>query len=77
MNTQTNYEQDNAQNILAALREIHDTPGLQAEAIAKPESTMNRLGLSGVARHAVAFALAVAIVGPAAAHAVTPDGFWQ
>jgi hypothetical protein len=78
MNSPHNQEHDDAQDILAALREIQDTPGMQAEAQAKPEATMDRLGLSGVARHAVAFALAATLVAPTAIqHLAHPESFWS
>jgi hypothetical protein len=78
MNSTRNQEQDCAREILAALREIQDTPGMQAEAQAKPESTMDRLGLSGVARHAVAFAIATSFLAPSAIqHLAHPDSFWS
>jgi hypothetical protein len=73
VNISTNQGQDEAQNILEALRQIQDSPELHAEAITNPESVMDRLGLSGTARHAVAFGIAALLVAPAA---MTPDGFW-
>ena len=76
--TPTNSDHDEAQDILDALRKIQDNSELRAEAKSDPESVVTRLGLSGVARHAVAFALALAFVGgPAAARYMTPDAFWQ
>jgi hypothetical protein len=78
MHITQSQEKDYAQDILVALREIQDTPGLQAEAEAKPESTLDRLGLSGVARHAVAFALTAGLVMPTAIqHLAHPDAFWN
>jgi hypothetical protein len=62
-----NPDHDEAQDILDSLRQIQDTPELQAEAKSNPESVLNRLGLSGVVRHAVAFGIAglALTVGPA------------
>jgi hypothetical protein len=79
MNITTSQEQDYVQDILDAVREIQDTPGLKAEVATRPESVMDRLGLSGVVRHTVAFAFAASIVvGPAATnHIVHTDGFWR
>ena len=65
-----------APEILDALRKIQDSPELSAEATTNPESVVRRLGLSGVARHAVAFALGVVIFAPGAIHAA-PNSFWR
>lgn len=76
--TPTNSDHDEAQDILDALRKIQDSPELRAEAKSDPESAVTRLGLSGVTRHAVAFALTLALVGtPIAARHMTPNTFWQ
>jgi hypothetical protein len=71
VNIKTNQDHDEAQVILEALRQIQDNPELQAEAPTNPEGVVNKLGLSGVARHAVAFAITGAVLGPAVA-----DGWW-
>jgi hypothetical protein len=71
--TNTNTDHDEAQEILDALRKIQDSPELRAEAKTNPEAAVSRLGLSDVAGHAVAFAIAAAIV-------VSPlktAGFWN
>jgi len=73
MDMDTTPSQDEAQEILDALRQIQANPELRAEAETNPEGAMDRLGLSGIARHAVAFAIAGALVVP---HLVKPEGFW-
>jgi hypothetical protein len=65
---------DDAQEILEALHEIQVNPELRAEAESNPEGVLDRLGLSGVARHAVAFGIAGFIVSHGV---VKPMGFWQ
>jgi hypothetical protein len=70
-------DQDCAQDILVALLEIQNTPGMQAEAVAAPESIMDRLGLSGVARHAVAFAITAFALAPSVAQLVHTDAYWN
>ena len=65
---------DEAQEILEALRQIQDSEDLRAEANRDLESVMNRLQLSGIARHAVAFGIAGMIVAPVVAK---PAGWWQ
>ena len=77
MRTITNPAQDSTQDVLAALRQIQNTPDMQVEAATQPETLVNRLGLSGIARHAVLFAITAAIVLPATHNVVHPDGFWQ
>lgn len=62
-----------AQEILSALRQIQDSPELRAEASTNPEGVMNRLNLSGVARHAVAFGIAGMLVAPVI---MSADSFW-
>jgi len=73
MNIQTTPGNDEAQEILEALRKLQESDELRTEAAANPESTMDRLGLSGVARHAVAFGIAGLLVAPALAK---PNSFW-
>ncbi len=65
---------DEAQDILEALRQIQDSEDLRTEAATDPESVMNRLGLSGIARHAVAFGIAGLLVAPAV---MRTDGWWN
>jgi hypothetical protein len=77
LNITTTTDHDEAQDILDALRKIQDSPELRADAKTNPESVVNRLGLSGVARHAVAFALTGFIVAPSAAQLVHTNGFWH
>jgi hypothetical protein len=78
MNITTIQDNECAQDILNAVREIQDTPGLEAELATRPESVMDRLGLFGVVRHAVAFAFTVGVVVPGGIHnIVRTDGFWQ
>jgi hypothetical protein len=73
VNIKTNQSQDEAQQILEALRQVQDSPELQAEAAKSPESVLDRLGLSGVARHAVALGIAGLLVAEVG---ITPDSFW-
>ena len=54
MSIKSAQSHDEAQEILEALRQIQENEQLRTEAASDPESVMNRLGLSGVARHAVA-----------------------
>jgi hypothetical protein len=78
MNIEPNQNQDDAQEMLAAMREIQDSPELQAEAAKNPESVLDRLKLSGVARHAVALGIAgvtVAAHTQQHAHPLT-SGMW-
>ena len=76
MNTNETYNA--AQGILEAVRTIENSPELKSEAQTNPESVMDRLGLAGIARHAVAFAIAAAVVVPAAQGGrIIPDGVWQ
>jgi hypothetical protein len=56
---------DLAQDILEALRVIQDTPGLKAEARTNPQSVMDKLGLSGIARQAVTLGIAPLALAPA------------
>jgi hypothetical protein len=74
MYTSDSHDQDEAQTILAALREIQDNPELQPKGKRDQESILNRLGLSGTARHSVAAGLAVMFMVAAPA---TTQGWWQ
>jgi hypothetical protein len=74
MNIKSTQGRDEAQDILEALRQIQDSEELRTEAARDPESVMNRLGLSGVARHAVAFGIAGLLVAPIVAR---PAGWWS
>jgi hypothetical protein len=56
---------DLAQNILEALRAIQDTPAFTDEAATNPQSLMDKLGLSGIARQAVALGIAPMALAPA------------
>jgi hypothetical protein len=73
MNTNTNQEPDDAEEILEALRQIQDNPALQAEAKTEPESVLDRLKLSGAARHAVAFGITAVLLGHLAP---APRPYW-
>ena len=73
MNITPAQGQDEAQDILEALRQIQDSDDLRAEAATDPESVMTRLGLSGIARHAVAFGITAMLVSPVLD---TPTGWW-
>src|SRR5918911_3552523 len=54
----TTHAHDEAKEILDALRQIQDNPELRAEAETNPESVLDRLKLSDISRHAVAFGIA-------------------
>jgi hypothetical protein len=73
MNITPAQGQDEAQDILEALRQIQDSEELRTEAARDPESVMNRLGLSGIARHAVAFGITAMIMAPVFE---LPMGWW-
>jgi hypothetical protein len=66
-------DRDDAQEILGALRQIQDNAELRAEAEINPEAVVDRLGLSGIARHAVAFGIAGLLIAPVIAR---PESFW-
>jgi hypothetical protein len=76
LNTNTKPDHDEAQEILDALRKIQQTPELREAAKSNPESVVNRLGLSDVARHAVAFGIAGLLVGGPVAGGVHLNGWW-
>jgi hypothetical protein len=75
VNINSNTDRDEAREILEALRQIQDKPELQAEAKADPDAVMNRLGLSGIARHSVALGIAVITVG--ANHVAHANSWWS
>ena len=64
---------DTPTQILNALEQIQASPELQAEAHTDPESVLNKLRLSGTARHAVALGIAGMLVVPGL---VFPQSFW-
>jgi hypothetical protein len=73
MYTNESHDQDETQTILDALREIQDNPDLQPRGPQDQESILNRLGLSGIARHSVAAGLVLMFsVAPA-----TTQGWWN
>lgn len=75
MYTNESHDQDETQTILDALREIQDNAELQPKNGQDQESILNRLGLSGIARHGVAAGLVVmgfSVVAPA-----TTLGWWN
>lgn len=72
--THSTSDRDEAQQILESLRQIQDDAVLRAEAETNPEAVMDRLGLAGVARHAVAFGIAGLLIAPVAVH---PNFFWN
>jgi hypothetical protein len=55
-------EHDETKVILDAIREIQENPELKVEAASNPESVLDRLGLSGIARSAVSLAVAGFVV---------------
>ena len=75
MNIEMPQDRDDAQQIIDALQQIETTPELKAEAATSPQSVLDKLNLSGVARHAVALGLTATLVVPAAVHA-KPAGWW-
>ena len=76
MNPTTNQEHDEAQEILEALRQIQDDPALKVEAEKSPESLLDRLNLSGIARSAVALGIAGLTVAAHTKQPVLPMSFW-
>jgi hypothetical protein len=74
MNIKPNQGHDEAQEILEALRQIQDSEELRTAAAQDPEAVMSHLGLSGIARHAVAFGIAGLLMAPAV---VRTDGWWN
>ena len=74
MDIDTTHADGEAQEILSALRQIQDNPSLRAEASTNAEGVMDRLKLSGVARHAVALGIAGMLVVPAIVS--QPEVFW-
>jgi hypothetical protein len=72
-NSTQSHDQDEAQIILDALRQIQDSPELQNLAEQDHESVLTRLGLSGFARHAVAAGLTGFMIAAPA----TTQGWWQ
>jgi hypothetical protein len=62
----SNETNDQAQEILEALRKVQDTPELKAELASDPQSVINKLAVSGIARHAVALGIAAMVLAPAA-----------
>jgi hypothetical protein len=74
MNSIPSQGNDEAQEILEALRKIQENDELRAEAVKNPDAVAARLGLSGIARHAVAFGIAGLLVAPAITR---PTGWWS
>jgi hypothetical protein len=73
----TNQDNADAQQILDAIQTIQANPELKAEAATKPESVLDRLGLTGVARHAVALAITAAVIVPTTAqHISKAQNIW-
>ena len=75
-NATPHREQDEAQAILEALRQIQDNPELQAEARRDPESLLDRLNLSGIARSAVTLGIAGFTVAAHSGNVASPCSFW-
>jgi hypothetical protein len=75
-NNTPNADHDEAKIILDALRDIQENPELQTEVENDPESFLSRLGLSSVARHAVALGITVMLAAPTLA-APKPMGWWN
>ena len=63
MDANSTRDRDEAQEILDALRKVQQNPELQAEAAKDPDGVADRLGVSDLARHAVAFGLTAMVVG--------------
>ena len=76
MNIKTEQNSE-PEEIIEALQQIQDSPELKAEAASNPETLLDRLKLSGIARHAVAFAITAALVTPAVSdHFARPKSWW-
>ena len=63
--------------IVEAVRRVHANPELSAEARSDLPAVLDRLHLTGTARGAVAAALAVMSVGPAALSIPRGTAYWQ
>lgn len=63
-----------AQEIIETIGRVNADPSLRAELEAAPNPTLDRLGLVGHTRHAVAAAFALTLV---AAPSVGTLGYWQ
>lgn len=66
---------DEAQTIIDAVRRIQEDPSLAAEARTDLPSTMDKLGLTGIARQSVASALGLS-VGSATALSAAVASWW-
>jgi hypothetical protein len=74
----TSLEHDEAQAILEALRQIQDSPELQAEARHNHKALLDRLNLSGIARTAVTLGIAAVVAANTSSnHLVHPMGWWS
>jgi hypothetical protein len=77
MNNPTSTPQhDEAHTILEALRQIQDSPELQAEARHNPTRVLDRLNLSGIARSAVTLGIAGFTVAAHSGNVASPCSFW-
>jgi hypothetical protein len=66
------------QTIVAAMQQIQTTPELQAQARTDLPGLLNRLQLSGIARHAVAAGLTLGLVATSVGTTqAIPEGFWN
>jgi hypothetical protein len=68
-----NESREDAVIIANAVRELQTNPELHAEAERNVDGAMDKLGLKGFARHAVASAFALALAGGVT---VAPNGYW-
>lgn len=66
MDTRHSHRADETRVIIDAMRQIQSNPELEAEARTNPPALFDRLGLTGIARQAVAAALAIAVVSKGA-----------
>lgn len=77
----TSHDQDEAQIILDALREIQQNPELQSQVEKDPESVLDRLGLSTIARQAVTLGITALVVGGSVTNQVASgasvNGWWN
>jgi hypothetical protein len=73
MNAQN--DRNDAQDIIDALTTVQGSEDLQAEARTNPEGLLDRLGLAGVARHAVAAGFALFVFGAEPAQMVV-QSWW-
>jgi hypothetical protein len=66
------------QTIVAALQQVQTSPELQSQARTDLPGLLNRLRLSGVARHAVAAGLTLGLMATTVGTTqAIPEGYWN